>query len=160
MAKTNLRAGAELDVLTRDELAETIDKQTRDWFQEQARGVSIGRFKDAAAVAGSAVALPALGALPYGPRLGYLWDVKRITVTGLTGTDTVSVFRSTTNAVDLLDTFTVTKPTIYPKGIRLRGADAEKLLFSGSSLAATGFVSVNGEADEVAETDFYKVLRG
>lgn len=160
MANVKIQPGEQFETLTRQEMEHLLDRQTRNTFQEQARGISMGRFKDAAQVSGAAVALPATGQGPYGPRSGFLWDVKRITVTGLSGSDTVSVFRTTTNAVDLVDVLTVTKPTVYPKGVKLRGTDSEALLFSGAGLAATGLISVNGEADEVAEMDLYKLVGG
>lgn len=157
MAKTQLRAGAELDTLTRAEMAETIDAATRNWYQERARGLSPARFEGSAAVVSSAVTLPAAGAGQFGPKVGFYWKVERITAFGLGTGDVLQVFRSTAVGTKFLGVCTATAPTMpgTGKGLILQGE--ETLVFSGTSLTATGYISVNGEAIEVAASDFYKL---
>jgi hypothetical protein len=157
MAKYKLGAGVEIDTLTQHELREHLDRTAADIFREQARGFTTSRFDATDTVSAGALSLPAAGHATLGPSAGFAWRIQRIAVSGLLSGDTLSIWRGDTNANHFIDTVSAAKPAIYPnKGLILRGD--ERLLFTGSSLNATGAVSVNGEATEVSELDLYKVL--
>jgi hypothetical protein len=158
MAKTKLRAGEEIDTLSREELRQELSKQARDLLQEQARGVSTFDFQDAAAVAGGLIVLPSGSSLGYGPEAGFCWAVQRISVAGLATNDVVGIYRDAVVDKNFVGQVTSTSPVFKPgsKGLILRGG--QRLLLSGGSLAATGFISVNSEGIEIAETDLYKLL--
>lgn len=157
MAKQQIKAGMVLDTLTREELAHTIDDHTRNWFQEKARGVAPARFDGAALVANSAVTLPSSNDGPWGPKAGFLWKVERITAAGLSGSDVLSVYRNVVTDRTFLGVCTVASPSMSDtgKGLILQGE--ETLVFSGASLSASGYVTVNGEGIEVAASDYYKL---
>lgn len=158
MAKTKIQAGAEIDTLTLEELEKGLSRGTREWFQEEARGVSTFEIRDAAVVALSAVTLPASTSIGYGPDSGTAWAVQRITAAGLGTNDVLKIYRDAITDVNFVGQCTAASPVFKPgsKGLILRGG--QRLVMNGTSLAATGFVSVNGEGIEIAETDIYKLL--
>lgn len=150
--------GSSVDLLNRRELADELDKQTADWFQERARGLTTALFSTVGTISAGSVLLPSSSEQPIGPRQGFAWSVQRISVQGIGGTDTIKIYKGTQNDARFIDQLTVTKPAIYPgsKGLVLRAGDT--LIFSGASLSLTADVSVNGETIELPELDLYKVL--
>lgn len=158
MSKTKIQAGAVLDTLTRDELAQTIDDHTRNWYQEKARGKAPARFNAAALVVSTAVAIPAVGDDSIGPKPGFLWKIERITAAGLGTGDVLQVYRNVAVDRNLLGVCTQAQPVMSGtgKGTILQGE--ETLVFAGASLAATGYITINGEAIEVPGSDYYALI--
>lgn len=158
MATTKLRAGEEIDVLTAPELEKHLDRQTKDWFQEQARGVSTFHIQDSAVVSGAAVTFPPSGSIGYGPDPGFAWAVTRLTVGNLGTNDVIKVFWDTTAPGNFVAQITAAAPALFigNKNLILRGG--KRLVLSGSGLAATGAVFLTGEGMELAETDIFKLL--
>lgn len=158
MAKYRINANAEIDLLSQHELSQALDRQTRDWFQEEARGFSTARFASISTVSNSAVTFPPTGGDTIGPDQGFAWAVQRLSVKGLKTNDELLVYRNAISDLNYIDTVTATTPRLSfgSKGLILRGE--EKLILTGSSLAATGDIVINGESIEVPELDIYKVL--
>lgn len=156
MPKTKLRAGEEVETLSREEMEHALAKSTREWFQEQSRGVSTFEIQDAAAVASTAVTLPSGVSVGYGPDTGFAWEVKRLTAAGLGTNDILKVYRDVIGDMNFVGQMTATSPVFKPGCLILRGG--QRLVFNGTGLTATGFISVNGEGFEVAEPDLYKLL--
>ncbi len=83
-----------------------------------------------------------------GPEDGQVWDVRRVTVQGLTGVQVVTLYKEVNsgavgNPQNLLQVFTATAPTWSPSGgLILRSPDA--LLLVGSALTVAPVLS--GEA--------------
>jgi len=85
-----------------------------------------------------------------GPEDGQVWDVRRVSLFGLTGTDQIGVYRqaagTTGQPQNFLQVLTVTAPTWAPSGgLLLRSPDQIALAAYSASLAATG-VTLNCEA--------------
>jgi hypothetical protein len=157
MAKYKLNANSTIDLLTPQEHLDNLDKQTKDWFQEQARGFTIERYEATATVAAAAITLPAAGHSPIGPKTGYAWKVTRISISGLLSGDGVQIYRNSTDPQNFIDTLSSSRPAAYPKsGLILRGG--ETLIATGSSLTATGDLTLTGEVTECSELDLYKIL--
>lgn len=158
MAKTKLGAGQVVDTLTQGELDASLDRQTRDWFQEQARGFSTARFASIGTVDSTDVTVPQSGAEPIGPDTGFAWTVQRLSVVNLGDGDVLRIYRNSVTDFNFIDQVTDTAPSVHfgSKGLVLRAE--ERLILVGTGLAATGDVIVNGEAIEVAELDLYKIL--
>lgn len=161
--KFKLHAGSTIDTLTPDELGDHLDRQTRNWFQEAARGVSTAAIDAIAMVSGGKILFPATGDAEIGPNPGFMWMITRLTVGGLATNDTLSVYKGFGDAsvidqpTNFIDIITATKPSIYPgKGIILRGE--QRLAIAGTGLSATGALVLTGEAFEVGELDAYKLL--
>jgi hypothetical protein len=146
-----------VDMLTPEEHLHNLDKQTKDWFQEQARGFTIERFEATATVAASAVLFPHSGGSVIGPKTGYAWKVTRISLNGLSTNDTIQIFRNSTDPQNFVDQLSASRPSVYPKsGLILRGG--ENLIATGASLSATGDLTITGEVTECSELDLYKIL--
>jgi hypothetical protein len=158
MAKHRIENHGEIDVLNKAELRAALDTQTRQWFQEQARGITTAPFDGQGSVSGGAVTIPAVGsANRMGPKAGFAWVIRRIDVVGLLSGDSLSVYRDVVSPHNFLGTLSATQS--LPKGIKsivLRGD--QHLVFNGTSLTATGDIVVNGEVTEVPEPDLFKVL--
>lgn len=153
MPKTRMGAGAEVETLNQHELAEVLTQQTAAWFQEQARGYTTPRFGNSATVTGGNVMIPADDSDRFGPDQGFAWRVTRVSADGLSTNDVLKVYR---NGTVFLGTVTATSSLSPGKGIILRGG--EYLVLRGSSLTATGDITVTGEAAQSAELDIYKIL--
>lgn len=155
--KTRLGANVELDVLNQHELRAHLDAQTTSWFQERARGETTERFDATGTVVTGAVTIPAVGdKQKLGPQKGFLWKVERITADGLGSGDVLFVYRNSVQPRNKIGY--ITAASSFPIGGKppiLRGD--EKLVITGASLTATGDITINGEAAEVAEADFWKL---
>src|ERR1700684_1061033 len=104
MAKSQFRNGAEIETLTSGEMNGLLDNYQRNWFLEMARGLKPMRISPmSGTVANDAIALPATGSgqNAQGPAAGFVWAVRRITVSGLATGDTVQVYRNTTDGYNL-----------------------------------------------------------
>lgn len=156
--RQKIAAGAEFDFTTPGEMKEHLDGFVREFYQEKARGINPWRFKDAQAVASSAVELPAQGEEPFGPDLGYAVLVQAVRAQGLAGSDVLSVYRNNIEDDCFVAVLTVAAPVVKFSGRGLVLKGGEKLIFNGLSLTATGNVSVNGEGILCPEPDLYKLL--
>lgn len=154
MANYTLRGGEQINLLTQEELRHELGETTSAWFQEEARGVSRFRFETNGNASGGTLILPPNGER-IGPDPGYCWEVQRISVNGLTGSDAIYVHRTIDSGRGLIDMLTATKPAIYPKCILGAG---EFLILEGFGLTATGEICLNGEGWELPELDQYKLL--
>lgn len=156
--KNTIKNNGEIELLSQQELDDSLGKVVTNLQQEQARGLGTARFVGIGTVAGGALAIPGTtGDSPMGPEQGFAWAVQRISCDGLTAGDTLKVYRNTVMAAAFLGVLTSTA-SIRPggKGIILR-AD-EQLVVVGTALTTTGDVVVNGEALETSELDLYKLL--
>jgi len=160
MAKTKMTAGAEIETLTPPELAGHLDRFTKHWYQEKARGVTTFRFDSTATVTGAgALTVPATAQPLIGPKAGFAWAVQCGRVQGLLSGDSLSIFRNSSSVPgNFVGQFTAGAPVMPfgSKGLILRGD--ERLIIVGSSLMATGDVTVNFEGIEVPDPDLYKLL--
>lgn len=158
MAKHRITANAEIDLLNQSELTQALDRQTRDWFQEEARGFSTARFGSISTISGGNVTVPAQGGDKIGPDAGFAWAVQRISAKNLATNDKILVYRNSVSDLNFIDELTATslRLSFGGKGLVLRAE--ETLILTGTGLTATGDVIVNGEAIEVPELDIFKIL--
>lgn len=158
MATTKLRAGEEITTLTADELAQHLDRQTADWFREQARSVSTFHIQDNAIISGGTATLPAGTSIGYGPDTGFAWAVVRLTAGNLAAADVVKVYWDAVAAGNFVGQLTGASPSLNfgSKGLILRGG--RRLILQGTGLTATGSLYLTGEGMEIAESDIYKLL--
>lgn len=158
--KTKMTAGAEIETLTPLEFTGHLDRFTKDWYQEKARGVTTFRFDSAATVTGAgALTVPATANPVIGPKAGFAWAVQSGRVQGLLSGDSLTIFRNSSQVPgNFVGQLTAAAPAVSfgSKGLILRGD--EKLVIVGASLMATGDVTVNFEGIEVPDPDLYKLL--
>lgn len=155
--EARLSAGSKINFLSPQEhddiLGKHLDRAVRDFFQEEARGYTTAPIIAIGTVDDDAITLPGAAANRVGPKQGFAWKVERLTVVGLASGDSITVSRDD----EVIDTLTYDKATIYPgKGLICRGG--QYLTFAGTSLTATGQITITGDAAEVAEPDIYKIL--
>lgn len=158
MARTKIAPGQVIETVTPAELVHELDKYTANWFQEKARGVTTFRTVATDTVANNAVTIPGPNEDVIGPNPGFTWIVLALRAFGLATGDTLTVYRNSANPQNFLGTVTFANPVIYfgSKSLILKGD--EKLILTGSSLTATGDITVNGEGLECAEPDLYKLV--
>lgn len=163
--KFKINAGTVIDAATPDEVKDAVHGAQQSWFQEMARGLKHMRFETQAAVATGETLTIDNPAQPCGPEQGFAWAVQRVSVEGLTGSDTLQVFRSPLPGAPGVPTgrlYGVISPTqnlhVGSRGIVLHGG--ERLAVSGTGLSTTvgTIVVVSGEVVEVPEFMIWKLL--
>lgn len=163
--KFKLQAGAELDLLTRDEIKDVMRSGMRDWVLEAMRGPMPKRFAAQGTITANAVTVDGSnGSGVLGPEAGFAWLITRVAVSGVTlATDATALYVNAVSPWNLVlpNVTGVTGSTGYhefPSGqITLRGND-RLILASTGSIAATGQVTLTGSAWEVPETMLWKLL--
>ena len=159
MAKVSLRAGAEFDTLTRDELRAELDKLTRDWMAEVTRGFKFRRFLGVAAVASTNVTVQDSVDNVLGPGPGLVWSVNSLTIGGLAVNDSVDVLvngdpvrsfvRTSTTGNYVNQLFGLTDLVLNP---------SDTLVIQGTGLTATGNITVYGRCTELPHVLSYKLV--
>lgn len=160
-----LKAGGEIDVLTKSELQEGL----QDWIKQTVIGARPIRFSAQAAI--TAAGTLSIGGKTTiisgktGPDQGFLWIVRRLCVAGLNvATDPASVFLTDPDAAGAL---------VYPNLTGVAGATGYKSWNSGelvlqgddaiivastAAVAATGTVTLTGAALEFPQGLAWKYL--
>lgn len=156
--KTKLQAGAELDLISKDEMRDVLKSVTQDWFNQTARGDRFKLFSASATIAAGALTIG--GALQrdavLGPADGFVWAVQRVAVFGLTTTtgdpkvtasEPLRLFLNDDGASSLVhpalqgyQAFGEHELVLYP---------GSTLLVTGTSLTASGVITLTGQAREV-----------
>lgn len=160
--KTRIAAGEVIETSTPAETKHALTEVVSEWFQEQARGVLPWRYDSAPiTVAGGKVTVPGPADIAAGPNNGFCVLVHMIRVVGLSSGDIISVYRNSISG-ELVDqgamgaTGTLLKLPQSGKALFLGSGD--KLIFTGSSLTATGDIVITCEGSEVPAPDAYKLL--
>jgi hypothetical protein len=159
--KVKIQAGAEIDTLTKDELAKAL----RDWSVEVMRGPIPKRFSAQGTIAGNALTIDGqnnTGVL--GPEAGMVWLVTRVSVVGLTNaTDPTTLYVNGTQPWNVvLPSLTGTAGSVgyheFPASqVMLTGND-RLLLASTGAIAATGTCTLTGQAWELPIGLVWKLL--
>lgn len=151
--KFKLQAGVELDLLTPKELGDALVDFRKSWVQELARGVTFQRVSFTGTVDGAGVLEfgGPTGSDRTGPEAGMVWSLRRLAVTGITGTQTVSVFVNSSSPHDLLvPGITLATPILLPENTAVLHA-GDDLVVAGSSLTNGAKVTLSATVKEVPE---------
>jgi hypothetical protein len=159
--KTRIAAGEVIETSTPVETKHAMREVVSEWFQEQARGVQPWRFiSQPVTVAGGKIQLPATTDNEAGPNNGFCVQVRTIRIKGLASGDVLKVFRNSPNGEQVDEGVMPATGTLLvlkeSKGLFLNSG--EQLVFTGSSLTATGDITVSVEGSEVPAPDAYKLL--
>lgn len=154
--KTKLQAGAELDLISKDEMKDVLQTVTKDWFNQVSRGDRYPRFSAAATIASNAFTIDGTERTyeRMGPAEGFVWAVQRIAVQGLT---TYTEGTLTTEPVVLYLNDTGASSLVHPALVGYKEFGAHELIMYpgdtlvvvGAGLTATGQITVTGQAREV-----------
>jgi hypothetical protein len=159
MTQYKIQAGATIETTTPKEVAELTKIAYSDSFQEMARGVKPMRFSGQGTVTGgSAVTIPAPqgGQLAMGPSEGFVWRVDRVSAYGLAAADSLAVHRTVADGSAFIGYIQgATGYLDVPEAPLLYGG--EFLTVTGSALAATGVLLLNGEGVEVPSFALWKI---
>lgn len=98
--KVMLKAGAEIDLLNRDELQDSLRRESQVAELSRLYGIKWMRLPEnlSGTAAGGVLTLGETAGDVVGPESGYAWVIKRLIVTGLTGgaaPDVVNLYRGT-----------------------------------------------------------------
>lgn len=149
MAKFKIEAGAELDVLTKDEMGATL----RGWLQESVRGVKFVSIVAETAKTGATFTIGGNVAEPQGtlgPTDGFLWSVMSVNVNGpgVAAADTFVIYDGDTSGTR------VRVPTLTNAGRSFQKGEfvmlgPRKIRVTGASTGAGTEIFVAGMAIEV-----------
>lgn len=157
--KFKLQAGMDLDILTRQELGEELDRSAGAWRTELSRNVRFPRISAPAVVAGGVWTVdPVSTAGKLGPRPGFIWSVMRLAVNGngiTLGTDVWKVFVGEGSPTQFVDS--ATRGMNFNAGA-LVIRDGENLFFSGAGTAGGTEVAVVGQVVELPDFLAWQLL--
>lgn len=142
--KFKLSAGAEIDVLTRQELNDTL----RSWMAEVTRGARYRRraLQGVVSAAGT-LALGDRGDDDTGPAEGFVWAVTRLATAGLTGTETVTAYVNEIADFQVVASQLVGTVSLSDNALVLAGGD--RLLIGGTALTVGATITVTAQIKEV-----------
>jgi len=150
MGLQTVRGGGQIDIPTRQEIAEIVSAQLREAY----RGVKYMRLPVMSATpANSAVTIADKSSGVIGPEQGYAWSLRRIVVDGMTTgatPDVINMYRNAATAQPPLWQFNGNNfgYTWGPLEMVLQPGDSLKFTSVGT-FAATGVIRVTGELIEV-----------
>ena len=158
--KFKLQAGMELDLLTREELGEELDRSAGSWRGELSRNVRFPRFSARTDVVGGVWAInpDSNTAGKLGPKVGFIWSVMRLAVSGggiVLGTDVWRAFVGENAPSQFVDSST-RGMSFNPGALVIR--DGESLLFAGAGTGAGTDVTVVGQAIELPDFLAWQLL--
>lgn len=153
MAEQIIKAGGKIDAVTYREMHDALGAHMRSWVAEIAAGGRFARFAATGTVAATALSIGgAASTQELGPAPGFVWDVRRLHITGLAVADVASVFINDSGPASLVATTTdlplaANRSFLWSKQVVLYPGD--NLLVTGASLAATGQITVSGQVLEL-----------
>lgn len=161
--KFKLQAGADLELLTKEEVRDVVHGVMQDWVQQAMIGPKMvevyaqGTVTSAGAltIGGESADLTA-GNL--GPQNGMLWSVKWTNVYGLQGADTLAMYKGPAVPSRLVRTDVAGYQRYGSDELVVRGGT--NLQFAGTGLAtpAGTVVVITGHVWELPQTMMYKLL--
>lgn len=159
--KTVIEPGASIDTLTKGELSEELAAQTQAAYRQLARSVKYLRLTpQSTAVKNSAFVLDGT-TLSTGPREGFVWTVRRLGVAGLTAgptPDVANLYRNGTTGLPAWQFNGNNFIYTFGKGEMLLLPGETLSLVSLGTIAATGQVTLFGDAVECAAEEIFKIL--
>lgn len=163
--RSTLELGAQLDTLDRGELRSELAAHAQERYQQFARGIKYLRFGPfTTPIASNAFSLDGTGAgqnRSIGPREGFIWSVRRITVTGLTtGTtpDVANLFRGNPSGIPVWQFNGNNFAYTFGKTELLLLAGEVLSLANQGNITATGNVTISGDLLEVPAEEIFKLL--
>lgn len=151
MAKFKIAAGAEIDMLTNSELRKTLSDTMASWMAEVTTGARYARFSAAGLIAGAALQIGGAERADdnLGPAPGFVWDVRRLRISGLADADVASVYVNDANPSSMVASTADVSGGLFLWGEQVVLYPGDSLLVAGASLTATGYVTVSGQVREL-----------
>lgn len=157
---TKFDIGAPIDTLTRGELSDELANHAQEWFRQLARGVKYLRFGPVAAtIANSAFTLTG-STTGLGPREGFVWSIRRVTVWGLTTgvtPDVANLYRNQSSGVPVWQFNGNNFAYTFGKCELLLLPGEHLSLANSGTIAATGSISLSGDLLEAPAEEIFKL---
>ena len=162
--KVKLSAGAEIDLMTQAEMYDALRRNHADTVLERARGVKWMRLPRLSGTLSGTYPTSTTklgGPGQCGPQPGYAWALRRLAAINLSAsTDQLYAYRNEVTDAQFIATLVGLGATNY-----VSFTNVQAVLFSGDQLiiapgatfAATGTITVTGEAVEVPAQMLWKV---
>lgn len=164
MAKMRLELGAEIDIMSPDDMDGLMEKQRAiEDARERTRfaGMSWSKLPKLQGTASGGVLLLGQGANVAGPRDGYIWALRRIVISGLTSgstPDIVNMYADTPQS-DVLWQFNGNNFGYTFGKFEMTLLGGQTLIFqSVGTFAATGQITVSGEYIQVPTVMIGKLI--
>lgn len=161
MAKTVLQLGSTVETLTPGELRKELAATSQEFFRQFGRGVKYLRFgPEPATIVNGAFTLDGSATSGLGPREGFVWTIRRITVWGLadgTTPDIANLYRNQPSGIPVWQFNGNNFAYTWGKLEMLLLPGETLSLASVGSLAATGTISISGDVLEVAAEEVSKI---
>lgn len=151
--KAKIAAGAEIDTLNKEELKQTLSEMMVAWRVDAAKGDRYVDIRDQGLIdaAGGLTIGGASGDQRMGPREGYIWDIRRLCISGLdyAAGDAVYVYRNEATPLSLLGRTDQVTRGLFLLDRQWVFYPGHQLVCVGTSLSATGYVQVTGTVREL-----------
>jgi len=159
--KSTLELGSHIDTLDSTELREELANHAQARFQQFARGVKYLRFGPFGVRATSSAFTIDGTQIGIGPREGFLWSIRRMTVSGLVSgstPDACQLFRNQPSGIPVWQ-FNGNTPfaTFGKMEMAFLGGETLSLASSGT-IASTGLITISGDYMEVPAEEVFKLL--
>lgn len=156
--KFKIQAGAELDLLTKDEVRAELERFATNWRTEVARGIRYRRFSlYGDSTSGGVLSIGESGDQKAGPGTGFCWLLKRLSVSGAydpAGGDELAFYHSSSeNGSSLIN---AALPQV--SDVEEFFGPGETLVFAGASLTASTRFWVTGQVLEAPEALAWKLI--
>jgi hypothetical protein len=155
MAEQKIQAGKTIDTVTKKELHDALSSQLRSWMAETAAGGKYVRFTATGTIASAAVTIGGAGPTlqDIGPGPGFVWDVRRLHISGLVTADVAGVYINDASSASIIGATTdlpaaAIRSFLWSHQVVLYPGD-NLLVANIGALAATGTVTVTGQALEL-----------
>ena len=150
--KQKFNAGAELDLITKDEVKELLNSSRTSWFNEVAKGDRYKRFSAQGTVtAGGTLAIGAVVNQRIGPNDGFVWSLKRLNVFATTAfdpsSDTGLLYLNDPSPSSLVRALSSTYTQFGNNEVVMYPGDTLYVAFTG--LTATEIVTISGAVREL-----------
>lgn len=159
--KTILQLGAPMETLTQGELHTELAAVSQEIFRQFGRGVKYLRFGPTpATIVSSAFTIDGSAQNGLGPRTGFCWAVRRITVWGLTSgitPDVANLYRNQTAGIPVWQFNGNNFAYTFGKLEMLLLPGEYLSLVNSGTIAATGQVTISGDVLEVAAEEVSKI---
>lgn len=162
--KQKFNVGSTLDMLTKDELGETmhgvLKRGMQAWYAEACIGTRFARFTQQGTIVGNALDMGGeKDALPIGPDDGFAWNVMRLHISGLVAADVVTIGINDRTQATVIDTSADNggfKTWYWSTQLVLLPGESLKIYGTGLS-ASTGIVTVSGQVQELPVTQLWRL---
>lgn len=164
--KQRIQAGAHIDAATPAEVRDAIASGFKSWQTEAVIGARFTRFSASVAVAAGAFSIGGEASTgdSLGPPPGFIWDVRRLRVSGMGGADVASVYINDASPSSLIaattDNATQTGTGaifLWDRQVVLQPGDNLRVVGTGL-VATTGMVTLNGQVQELPISQAWRLI--